>query len=261
MIRKAARRPDAAAGHAASQARRDESLRRVSRKRHRSRSRDSIPIPAAPPLHRLNRTEYANSVRDLLEGRCRRLARSCPTDDMSHGFDNMADVAHRSRPRSWKATSAPPDASAAKPSAIPTPAPSPQPTPSRASLPRFATSKARRSARAAASPWSHDFPADGEYIFKIGFYYAATGALFGQNQGKGQQIEIAVNGARVALIEINPSITLAKDGIKTPPIHVKAGPQRISASFSQKFDGPHRRRISHGGADAGRYVRSAASPA
>ena len=85
---------------------------------------------------------------------------------------------------------------------------------------------------------THDFPADGEYVFKIGFYYAATGALFGQNQGKGQQIEIAVNGARVALIEINPSLTLAKDGVKTEPIHIKAGPQRISASFPQKFDGP-----------------------
>ena len=31
---------------------------------------------------------------------------------------------------------------------------------------------------------------------------------------------------------------LANDGIKTPPIKVRAGPQRISASFPQKFDGP-----------------------
>ena len=31
---------------------------------------------------------------------------------------------------------------------------------------------------------------------------------------------------------------LANDGIKTPPIKIKAGPQRISASFLQKFDGP-----------------------
>src|SRR5215470_10374603 len=58
----------------------------------------------------------------------------------------------------------------------------------------------------------HDFPADGKYVFKLGFYYAATGALFGMNQGKGQQIEIAVNGTRVALVDINPAWTLAKDG-------------------------------------------------
>jgi hypothetical protein len=62
--------------------------------------------------------------------------------------------------------------------------------------------------------------------------------LFGLNQGAGQQIEISVNGERVALLDINPSMKLANDGIKTPPIKVRAGPQRISASFPQKFDGP-----------------------
>jgi hypothetical protein len=84
----------------------------------------------------------------------------------------------------------------------------------------------------------HDFPADGEYTFKLGFYYSPTGPLFGMNQGKGQQIEIAVNGERLALLDINPAMTLAKDGIKTPPIKVRAGPQRVSASFPQKADGP-----------------------
>ena len=52
----------------------------------------------------------------------------------------------------------------------------------------------------------HDFPADGEYVFKVGFYYSPTGPLFGLNQGKGQQIEIAVNGERVALLDINPAM-------------------------------------------------------
>jgi len=42
----------------------------------------------------------------------------------------------------------------------------------------------------------------------------------------------------VALLEIDLKMTLAKDGIKTPPIKVRAGPQRISASFPSKFDGP-----------------------
>ncbi len=46
----------------------------------------------------------------------------------------------------------------------------------------------------------HDFPADGEYVFKMGFYYTPTGPLFGQNQGKGQQIEVAVNGERVGAV-------------------------------------------------------------
>ena len=84
----------------------------------------------------------------------------------------------------------------------------------------------------------HNFPADGEYVFKLGFYYSPTGPLFGQNQGKGQQIELSINGARVALLDIDPRMTLAKDGIKTPPIAVKAGPQRISAAFPVLADGP-----------------------
>ncbi len=29
--------------------------------------------------------------------------------------------------------------------------------------------------------------------------------------------------------------------LKTPPIHIKAGPQRVTAAFVQHFDGPDRR--------------------
>lgn len=49
------------------------------------------PNPGRPPLHRLNRTEYANSVRDLLAVSVD-VSPLLPTDDMSHGFDNMADA-------------------------------------------------------------------------------------------------------------------------------------------------------------------------
>src|SRR5580704_9531249 len=49
------------------------------------------PNPGAPALHRLNRTEYHNSIRDLLAVDVD-VASLLPADDMSHGFDNMADV-------------------------------------------------------------------------------------------------------------------------------------------------------------------------
>ncbi|HEV2686984.1 MAG TPA: DUF1587 domain-containing protein, partial [Bryobacteraceae bacterium] len=49
------------------------------------------PNPGRPALHRLNRTEYANSIRDLLAVDID-VASLLPADDMSHGFDNMADV-------------------------------------------------------------------------------------------------------------------------------------------------------------------------
>src|SRR5215831_13796743 len=49
------------------------------------------PHPGSPALHRLNRTEYRNSIRDLL-GIDVDVASLLPADDMSHGFDNMADA-------------------------------------------------------------------------------------------------------------------------------------------------------------------------
>src|SRR5262249_4981121 len=51
----------------------------------------SHPNPGSPALHRLNRAEYANSVHDLL-GLDIDVAALLPADDMSHGFDNMAEV-------------------------------------------------------------------------------------------------------------------------------------------------------------------------
>src|SRR6185503_14375044 len=42
-------------------------------------------------LHRLNRVEYANTVRDLL-GTTQRPADDFPTDDRGYGYDNIADV-------------------------------------------------------------------------------------------------------------------------------------------------------------------------
>src|SRR5690606_37573555 len=47
------------------------------------------PKPGAPALHRLNRTEYANAIRDLLALEIDATA-LLPGDDSSAGFDNIA---------------------------------------------------------------------------------------------------------------------------------------------------------------------------
>ncbi len=54
------------------------------------RAAAAAPNPGRPALHRLNRIEYTNSVRDLL-GFEIDAASLLPPDDMSHGFDNIAD--------------------------------------------------------------------------------------------------------------------------------------------------------------------------
>ena len=49
------------------------------------------PNPGRATLHRLNRTEYGNAIRDLLNLDVDASA-LLPTDDASFGFDNIADV-------------------------------------------------------------------------------------------------------------------------------------------------------------------------
>ena len=49
------------------------------------------PNPGAPALHRLNRAEYANAIRDLL-GLEVDVATLLPADDAADGFDNIAGV-------------------------------------------------------------------------------------------------------------------------------------------------------------------------
>jgi hypothetical protein len=194
------------------------------------------PNAGKQPLHRLNRTEYANSIRELLAVDID-VSALLPPDDSSHGFDNMADVLMVSPTLMEGYIRAAGRISREAVGDITAPA-----LTTTYQIPRVVA----QTRHFDGTPWGtrggisvvHDFPADGEYVFKLGFYYSPTGPLFGLNQGKGQQIEVAVNGVRVALIDINPAMKLASDGIKTPPIAIKAGPQTISASFPQKFDGP-----------------------
>ena len=49
------------------------------------------PNPGAPGLHRLNRTEYANAIRDLLDLEVD-VTTLLPSDDSNEGFDNIADA-------------------------------------------------------------------------------------------------------------------------------------------------------------------------
>jgi hypothetical protein len=55
------------------------------------RASTASPNPGAPLVHRLNRAEYANAIRDLLALDVN-VASLLPPDDSSSGFDNNADV-------------------------------------------------------------------------------------------------------------------------------------------------------------------------
>src|SRR5262245_8465317 len=57
----------------------------------RDRLVDARPNPGRPTLHRLNRAEYANAIRDLLSLEVD-VSELLPSDDAGYGFDNIGDV-------------------------------------------------------------------------------------------------------------------------------------------------------------------------
>src|SRR5256714_7211494 len=57
----------------------------------RDRVAELRPKPGRPTIHGLNRTEYANAIRDLL-GLEIDVADLLPADDIGYGFDNIGDV-------------------------------------------------------------------------------------------------------------------------------------------------------------------------
>ena len=66
-------------------------FRRIDRDVDRSRRGWRKPNPGATALHRLNRTEYGNAIRDLLALDVD-ASTLLPADDSTEGFDNIADV-------------------------------------------------------------------------------------------------------------------------------------------------------------------------
>ena len=192
------------------------------------------PNPGRPALHRLNRTEYANSVHDLLDLDVD-AATLLPADDMSHGFDNMSEVLNVSPALMAGYISA-----AGKISRAAMGDPQAAPVEETYHLP----STFSQTRHVEGTPIGtrggivihHNFPADGEYVFRMTLYFTTNTFVFGTHQ-KGEQLEVAMNGERVALLDVNPLMKV-DDDLRTGPVKIKAGPQTITVAFIQKASGP-----------------------
>jgi hypothetical protein len=196
------------------------------------------PNPGSRPSPRMNRAEYANAVRELL-GLEVDVTAYLPPDTLAHGFDNISEEQGLSasvmegylRAASAISRLAVGDRNASNGSVI-------------YKLPRDGTQMrhvpgAPVGTRGGISVM-HTFPADGEYVFKMLLHSGPTGDLFG-SAVEGEQIEVSVNGERKAILTISHTMKESDEGglgIQTGPIHVPAGPQRISAAFIQRADGP-----------------------
>ena len=192
------------------------------------------PNPGSPALHRVNRAEYANSIKSLV-GLDIDPSRFLPTDDMSHGFDNMAEVLNISSTLMEGYVRA-----AGKISRLAVGDPGATPLVETYQI-RTEHTQTRHVegtplGTRGGTAFTHIFPADGEYIFRMTFFYNNTGTLFGSVQ-KAEQLEVSINGERAALLEVSPRLPVTGD-VRTAKIKVKAGPQKIAVAFLNKFDGP-----------------------
>ncbi len=197
------------------------------------------PFAGAPELHRVNRTEYRNGIRDLLALDVD-VSSLLPPDESGRGFDNMADALAVTPALVQGYVRA-----AGKISRLAVGDANVEPAMSMYTVPKVVNQMrhvdgAPLGTRGGTSV-VHNFPADGEYTFKVTFYYDFLETLYGQSLPdnlQGQEIEISVDGARVGLFKIDPNIPETKYNLTTPRIAVNAGPHRVSAAFIAKFDGP-----------------------
>jgi cytochrome c551/c552 len=197
------------------------------------------PFAGAPELHRVNRTEYRNSIRDLLALDVD-VSSMLPPDESGRGFDNMSDVLAVTPALVQGYVRA-----AGKISRLAVGDPKVEPAMSMYTVAKVVNQMrhvdgAPLGTRGGASV-VHNFPVDGEYTFKVTFYYDFLETLYGQSLPdnlQGQEIEVSVDGARVAIFKIDPNVPETKYNLTTPRIPIPAGPHRVSAAFIAKFDGP-----------------------
>ena len=197
----------------------------------------TVPYGGGRTFQRLNRAEYERSVRQLLDLEIDASA-YLPDDTISEGFDNVADVQGLSVTVMQGFLAAAGEVSRLALGNV-------KATPSATtySVPRFASQREH----VEGAPYGtrgglsviHNFPADAEYTFTMDFYDSPIAELFGKRTLHDEQIEISINGERVALVDIDRWMN-ADNGLleADAPIFVRAGPQRVSAAFLQRFEGP-----------------------
>jgi mono/diheme cytochrome c family protein len=187
------------------------------------RAARTAPNPGAPALHRLNRAEYGNAVRDLLDLPVDP-ARLLPADDSSgEGFDNMASTLSVSPALMQAYVTA-----AARISRLAVGDPTISAELTTYAPPRGMSQAGHREGMPLGTRGGitvqHVFPLDAEYEFRIG---RAGGGLFGlQPVGGSDPVEVTLNGERVRIL----------DGTTRGPLRLKvpAGPQTIGVAVVRR---------------------------
>lgn len=203
---------------------------------------DAAPAYAArPALHRLNRAEYANAIRDLLHLDLDVNA-LLPPDDSAFGFDNVAEVLGLSPALQEQYLGA-----ATKVAALATGDPAQSPTTHTWRVPQDLSQNQHVEGlplgTVGGTSVRHTFPLDGEYRLQAKLYRTNLNILRGLQTA--QQVEFSVDGKRVHLAKIGgpedltslfdaPTDTSdAVDARLQVVVPISAGPHTVSVAFLQ----------------------------
>ncbi len=197
------------------------------------------PNPGHRTFQRLNRAEYEQAIKSLLGIQIDASA-YLPGETVSAGFDNIADVQNLS-PTLLEAYLN----GAAEIVRLALGDPDAVPSESTYKVARYASQRehvegAPFGTRGGISI-EHNFVADGEYEFRMAFQHESTGNFFGQTAPFEEQIEVSIDGERMALIDLDRWMHVQDPNgvtVRTEPIRVTAGAHQVSAAFIRKFEGP-----------------------
>ena len=202
----------------------------------------ATPNPGPASIHRLNRTEYGNAVRDLLALDVD-AAEFLPADDEGYGFDNIADVLRVSPSLLEQYL-----ASSAKIAALAVGDPQTPPV----TTVYHAPSDLAQASHIEGLPLGtrggilihHNFPLDAEYDFNVFLLRNIVGYMTGLEWP--HEIEIAIDGERVFIAQVggkedniksdeNMSATANEiDARLRKRAFVTAGPHDVSIAFLER---------------------------
>ncbi|MBI2402182.1 MAG: DUF1592 domain-containing protein [Gemmatimonadetes bacterium] len=196
------------------------------------------PDPGYRTFQRLNREEYRVSVRNLLDLEID-AGEFLPLDTKSANFDNIADVQMPSATLVEGYLRA-----AAQISRMAVGDPEAGPTSAIYKVPRTASQLERVEGAPIGTRGGvsviHHFLADGRYLFQVMLHSAPEGELYGRT-ALNQQLEISIEGERVAVLDVDRWLTESDPSgmtLTTDSIYLRAGARRVTAGFIRRFEGP-----------------------
>ena len=190
------------------------------------------------PLHRLNRTEYQNAIRDLLALDID-AAKLVPADDQSYGFDNIAGVLKVSPTLLERYMSAAREISRLAVGAS-TMAPTGETFRIVSDLSQYQHRDGLPFGTRGGASVPYNFPRDGEYDIKLELLDLFSGAPIREPH----QLELSVDGAQVTIFNLTPRDPEKDQGVayNSGPdalevrVPIKAGPRVVTATFIKKTD-------------------------